>query len=362
MPRPLMPAALRHVLPQARAVAQDGLRWWLDELQSMIPNVAREAFGDQAAPLLLHPTADGMMVREANGRDLTWLAAGRAGILPADLAGRVAEAGTIIVVLPDAAVLRRILELPLSAERELRAAMTFEIDRQTPFRPDQVYYRYRILRRDLDRKRLRVELVVVPRQTVDEALRAAESHGLVANSVQIEDDVTQPPFDLLPRRPMLQARHLLAEPWRPILAAATLLLLLGLGGIAWYRHDQAQALAAEVAAQRPIGQRVQALRDKIQAAETAAVFLPDRRRIPPAVEILDTLSRVLPDDSWVFGLDVTPKEVRIEGFATDVPAVIADLEKVLIFETPQLRSPVAHSQANSRDRFDLALALRQAAP
>jgi general secretion pathway protein L len=362
MPRTLIPPALAQAARQAGDLARDGLHWWLGELQALIPGSLKAALGGHAPPIFLRVGTDAVFVTEDSGGELARLPLGAAAPVSDVLRQRAAEAGAIILVLPQTSVLQRVIDLPLSAERELRAAISFEIDRQTPFSPDQVHYRYRIRDRDLARKLLRAELAVVPRMIVEAALAAAQSCGLAVNAVRVEQDELRPPFDFMPRRQILRGGNWLTEPWRPIAAAAALLLLIGTGGIAWHRHAQAQALAAEVAQQRSIGHRAQALRGEIASAEAAAQFLPDKRRSPRAIEIIDTLTQLLPDDSWVFGLELTPQEARIEGFAVNVPSVIERLQQAPLFETPQLRSPVAHSPANSRDRFDLALVLKRSAP
>jgi general secretion pathway protein L len=339
-----------------------GLRWWLDELRGMVPTRVKTALDGRAAPLSLQVDNNALQVREASAQLVATLPLDGPRMLPEGLAERVAEASSIVLVLPDASVLRRVIDLPLSAEGELRAAISFEIDRQTPFSADQVHCRYRIRDRDRARKLLHVELAVAPRTRIETAMEAAGSFGIVPTAVRIEGDDFLPPFEFLPQGQGLAVRHWLDEPWRPILAAAVLVLLLGSAGLAWQRHGEAGSLAAEVAARREIGHRAQALRDEIKASETAAAFLPEKRQAPRAIDIIDTLTRLLPDDAWVFDLELGTQEARIEGFSTDVPKVIEQLQKAPIFETPQLRSPVAHSQANSRDRFDLALPLKQAAP
>jgi general secretion pathway protein L len=358
MPRLVIPAAMEQRARQALALLRDGLDWWLGELHGMVPGFVRSLLGGRAPPLFLALQDEALRVQEGSGQVLGTLPLDGTGPLPEGLAERAAEAGAIVLILPESCVLQRTIELPLSAERELDAAMSFEIDRQTPFGPGQAYCRYRVLARDLGRKSLRVELAAAPRAVVDPALDAARSYGLAAGAIWIAEDDLQPPLDLLPRRESFRGGLWGPEPWRPIAAASALLLVLGTGAIAWHRHGQALELTEEVARRRAIGHRAQALRDEIETAEAAAQFLPDKRRMPPSIEIVDTLSRVLPDDSWVFGLDLSPREVRIEGFAGNVPALIERLQQIPIFEAPQLRAPVIRGPSNSRDRFDLALALK----
>jgi general secretion pathway protein L len=356
-----VPPPLVEAIRKLGGLAWAALTWWLDELRGMIPGFVKSFLGGNVPPLHLKLGTDVLLVQEESGQELAVLALGATDPLPTELVERIEKGGATILVLPDGGVLRRTVDLPLSAERELRAAMSFEIDRQTPFEAEQVHHRYRILARDPVRKRLSAELAVVPRATIETALGSAETMGFTIDAILVEQDDIRPALDFMPRRQRLATRSWRAEPWRPIAIAAALLLVIGPGTIAWHRHVQADTLAAEVARQRLVGHHAQALRDEILLAETASRFLPDKRRAPRAVEIVDTLTRLLPDDSWVFDLDLGPLEVRIEGFAADVPGVIERLQAPML-GIPQLRSPVARNSTNSRDRFDLALPLKRAAP
>ena len=68
-------------------------------------------------------------------------------------------------------VLRRVLSLPLAAESKLREVVSFEIDRQTPFTLDQVYFEARVLSRNVQSKQCQVELIVLPKQALEKSLK-----------------------------------------------------------------------------------------------------------------------------------------------------------------------------------------------
>ena len=178
MPRALNLDTLRDSTARLSEAVRSALGWWLGELGALIPSAVKTALGGRAAPIFVTVDTTTIAVADAAGVALGQFVAHPAGSLPAALAHRVAEAGSVILLLPDSDVLRRVIDLPLTAERELRAAMFFEIDRQTPFASDQTYHRYRVEKRDLARKRLRVALAVTPRATADAALNALDANGV----------------------------------------------------------------------------------------------------------------------------------------------------------------------------------------
>ena len=57
------------------------------------------------------------------------------------------ETGEVILCLPADKVLTRTLTLPLATEENLREVLAFQMDRQTPFTVEQVYYDYGVVAR-----------------------------------------------------------------------------------------------------------------------------------------------------------------------------------------------------------------------
>ncbi|NIR61314.1 MAG: hypothetical protein GWO02_18345, partial [Gammaproteobacteria bacterium] len=55
--------------------------------------------------------------------------------------------------------------------------LAFEMDRVTPFDPEEIYFDYRVLASD-DDARMRVDLLVVPRDEADRAIETLAAWGL----------------------------------------------------------------------------------------------------------------------------------------------------------------------------------------
>ena len=81
------------------------------------------------------------------------------------------------LLLPGGQVLRRRILLPAAATERLREVVAHELDRQTPFRADQVAYDCRVLSIDAASKMAQVELLVLPREKLEAALVAARAAG-----------------------------------------------------------------------------------------------------------------------------------------------------------------------------------------
>ena len=184
------------------------LAWWCGELAALVPRRARRLFRRGARILVLEPSREEVVLRLLRGERCREL--GRVDLEGEDGAAQAAAIRAltrrvnlnkteIALRLPAAQALRRTLDLPRSAEPDLRQALFFQIDQQTPFTPQEVYFDYRVTGRQPEAKRLTVEMTVVPRTVVGDALAMAARWGLSPAIVDVAGDdagapSSQPPL------------------------------------------------------------------------------------------------------------------------------------------------------------------------
>ncbi len=87
--------------------------------------------------------------------------------------GVVAEA-RVAVSLPASQVLRKTITLPAAVEENLLQALAYDLDRHTPFKPDEVYFDALVVGRDPAKKEIRVDWAAALKTVVDQARRRAE--------------------------------------------------------------------------------------------------------------------------------------------------------------------------------------------
>ena len=75
---------------------------------------------------------------------------------------------------------------------------------------------------------------------------------------------------------------------------------------------------------------------------------------PAAVTVLDELTRVLPDDSWLEQLTLRSAEVQLRGYSANASAVIALLEGSDVFENVEFRAPVTRLKTPPVERFNIS--------
>lgn len=341
-------------------------RWWVSELAALLPSGMRRYWQRREHRLVLDFGADKVVLTECrNGteRELgecslgTEEAAPPEGLTP--LLGRVDRGGVEVVIrLPSEQVLSNDLTLPVEAEKNLRTVLGYEMDRQTPFSADQVYFDYQIEERQANLNKLRVRMLVVPRGLLESTVQKVVKWGLrptvvTGDTVAHTRPCEEPGINLLP-----EEKRQAAGGWNPLnrmlglsavalVIVAVILPLQGQQAVISDLKQQTKALETEV-------ERVNALRDKLDKMVAESRFVVDlKRRSPAAIGVLNELSLVLPDDTWLEVWELKDGKVQIQGFSANPSALIGILENSRLIRNAAFSSPVIKEPGSSRYRFQI---------
>lgn len=336
-------------------------QWWTAELLSFLPPRWREALAVEHACLLLS--------RSPAGLDVQVERAGACSLLLQledeqredwrDLLSRGLDENLRglpqVLGLPAARLLRRSLSLPAAALENLDAVLGFELDRQTPFKPEQVYFASRVLKQDAGSKQVQVELLVVPRPVLDEAVAAlgplsdtlagvdvldARGRRIGVNLLPAERRASQPRT-----QPLIQAGLLLAS---------IVLVFFGLGQIVDNRVAAVESIQAESEAQRERAREVSALRSQLEDSAAAANFLAVQKQTQASmVLLLDELTRRLPDDTFLTRLSVSGNQVSLSGYSAQALKLVGELQKSELLKDAALNGGVQQEPRVSRDMFTI---------
>ena len=349
------------------------LGWWCAELWGMVPERVRRLLVETDAGVVLAQVEGGFQVIDAcAGR-----ARGSPGAAPqvcsrVEALGILAEMavarrlGPIGIRLPLSQCFERRVELPKAGRDDVRRMLHFDLERATPFRVGEVYTAH--LAGDAAAKgRQRVRQLIVKREAVDPLLADVKAAGLEPAFVDCWQ--ATPALGLAvdfleaqrPRRSGL-ARHMTP----PRTLAAMALLLAGLAFvIALSRYDSAlaeiRARTAEVRAEAA------AVRGAQERADAAVADLARLQRLKlsqvPTVEVLEALTRLLPDSVWLTDLRIEGDTLDIAGLAKSGAALPSLFVDSAFFSDAALTAPLTLDAREDRERFSLRVRLkRPAAP
>ena len=361
----------------ARSQISAFFSWWKDELLGCLPKALGERLSSAPAKIVFGQAIDGSwraarvrgMKREAERNlDLNDVASVRRalGFLEA-LNDQPAEIR--VLALSADKVLRKRLSLPLAAEENLRQVLSFEMDRQTPFKADQVYFDWRILKRDTAQRSLLVDLLATPKTTLDSALALLAPAHIVVDAVDsangrgaLQYEHTQG-FNLLP----IEKRGASGDPQARIrwILAASLVALIAMAMMQSLsaRQQALVALQDKTVETQKAALETATLAKKLREEITGANFLSERKqKRSETVKVLLELTQLIPDNTWLERISFVGEAVQLQGQSTSASDLIGLLQKATYVGNPQIQGVIQPDAGTGKERFSLQLDIREEAP
>ncbi len=252
-------------------------------------------------------------------------------------------------------VLRRQLSLPLAAEGKLREVVSFEIDRQTPFSADQVYYEARVISRNLQTKLCQVELIVLSKPVLEKTLKPLGILASDLNGVDVIDENQKTlNINLLPNSLRVASSH--AGTWWNIGLALVglLLLLIAMNVILNNREQVLLQWEQKVAAASVKAKQANVFREQLKQTGKAEAYLQKFRLSQPTMLVLiDDLTKRIPDDTALDKLSVNEGRLVLVGQSKQAAALVGQLQSSPFISSPALAGAVQPDARTNRDRFTL---------
>ena len=140
-------------------------------------------------------------------------------------------------------------------------------------------------------------------------------------------------------------------------ALTTIVLVLAVAAIAlpfWRAEEILDRLTTELTVARREAELSAKLQSQIDAHLRDQHFLVDRRQhMPTVTELLDALTRLAPDDTWLTELQIAGTDIRLTGAAGSATALLGLIAQSPDFRNAAFRSPVVQDSRLGRERFDL---------
>jgi len=333
------------------------LAWWAQHLLAWLPARLRGA-GRQPDGLIAEmlppgaPSGGGLaLFARRGGREaaLGRFSPGAAGetALRAALAGR---RGPLLVRPAPGALLVRPVELPLAAERELGQVLRYEMDRLTPFSPDDLYWGWEIERRDRARGRLHVLLFLTPKAAIEPALGTLRRAG--AKPAALEAPGTSLLIPLDPARPGQERRRRQMLAIGTSACAALALVAIALPFV--LQAAVAHGIERRIAALRPQVDQAQALRQRVANGTAGANVLAQQRAATgEALAVLATVTNLLPDDTYLSELTLHGRVLTLSGQSAAAARLIQELSADPTIRDPAFIAPVTRNETARADQFSI---------
>lgn len=335
--------------------------WWVEQLRDLQPEWLRRWIAAPADGLLITPleplerNPDTVSIEVRRRGTEAAIGEFRVNSPQLETLPRPRGAATVLR-LPPMDVLEKSVDFPLAAQGQLDQVLEFEMDRQTPFAADELYWDYRIAAIDRQRGRMTVSLAMVLRRNLDPLLSALERVGLVPTRVELLGGRLAGSLISLGRG------HSRREPRRLIWVLATGCALLALAAAAAPFVRQSLALARldrEIADARPAAAAADKLRQEIDRLSSNAAFIADERsRAVSALNALAAVTRLLPDGTFLTALELRQKKLSMTGRSASAAPLIATLAADPQFQNPVFSAPVTRLEAGQGEVFSITAVIQ----
>lgn len=330
------------------------LAWWLSQLADLLPLWLRRPALANANALVIAPVgplgqaaAITVTIRR-NGDEV--------------LVGQFPFAGREIKELPTLSgepvalrlraqeVLEKTLVLPLAAQADIEQVLAFEMDRETPFEAEELYWNYHVTKIDRQLKQLHVSLSLLPKISLAPLAAALAPAGLVPSWVELEDRREDAVLELDGARERDRSSRFLVP-------AAVCCAVLAATAVVTPFAKQAVALGSldhELQSSRRAVDKAEALRREIdQLSRSAELLTKEVTKSGRPLEVLAALTRALPDDTYLTEFELRQRKLTLSGRSGAASRLIGALANDGGFQNPAFAAPVTRLEASHAEVFTI---------
>lgn len=332
----------------------------LERLDACLPQLLRQALARRYRRLIVEVADDGVTAQLflATGTEREVIgdfALDAAAPLPGAIHELCRDHGhTTELLLPQTAVLTRVVSFPAQVRSNLPRVMQQELDRLSPFQAHEVVFDYALQSGGSNQvNRLTLELALCRRDCIAGWLARMTGAGA--------------PIDRISWRGAWPRANLLAPEERPhrrkkaFSVNNLLIIFAGLCGIfalltpIWQKTQIARTFDAEVRDARAQAVAVDTLRQELERARQGSTAVLQRKwEQPPILEMLRELTDRLPDDTWIQSLEYNQGQVDLRGESGQATALIAILEQASGIDGVSFKSPVTQIARTGKERFNIS--------
>lgn len=346
---------IRHLAPLRRELA-GFLSWWAAALLELLPAGLRQRVERRNCRLYVEEAAGAIKLRVGNSLESGSLRrvavdAPADGTLTDDLG--VAET---VVLLGAGKVLTTSLQLPIAAEENLNEVLAFEMDRHTPFKAEQLYYDFIVTARDAERQRLHVDLVYSTRGVVEEYLDTLSRFGIRPDVITSRNAAGRGVLrvNLLPAERRKTVNGSLRRLNAALAGLAAVLLVVAIALPPIQKAGLISALEPQVQDAAAEAREASHLRDEVEKLAEGARLLASRKQSNLlVVELIEEVSRLLPDHTWLNRLEIAGNSLQLQGESRAAAELIGIIEASPLLENVRFSSPVSQVSASGIDKFHL---------
>jgi len=258
--------------------------------------------------------------------------------------------------------IKKILYLPAVAKENLQQVIAFELARVTPFNAEQVYFAVKILGKEESGK-IKVLLVLTPKDVLDgilQQLKNAQIYPAIVDYTEAANDFDNDltPYNLLPEgeRSVKDKATQIA-----IWSLSFLAIALAIGVLVfpvWQQGQEAEELRQQLNQLETETQLVQSQQLEIDGiVDETERLINIKNRAPALTELINTLSQLMPDNTWLTNFKYNKDHLQIQGQSPSASILISIIESSPLFSNARFVSPLTQDKRTGMERFQIRMDL-----
>ena len=332
---------------------------WIDAVANVIVDFAGR-FAQSRAVALVEGEGGAFTVRASGKAELPvplqFQIGAQGDIHPPSAAGALSLKGSRaeIILQPSRFVFRQV-ELPRRASEFLDGIVRSQIDRLTPWSVNEAVFGW-TKPADVAGDKIVVTVAATSRTMVMPYVQAVSGFG--ADSVAVSTVPEDPEQGRASITVLEQKGRSVLDLQSVRRALIAILLIAGLA--AGLSIGTAVVIADNLAARQDdlvlrLSERRAALRTALDAESESALTRLERRKRenPPTVMVIEALSQVLPDHTFVTELRIEGNKIQVIGVTRDAPSLIRLIEQSSHFTHATFFAPTTRSPSDPGDRFHI---------
>ena len=348
-----------YYLGRGKIFVEQAILWWLGELRMLMPHGMQKFLEQRVKWTVIDIVGDDLVL---GVYDKEYLEVSRIGLSSNEkksLGSSTFEAKSILRFHGSSATIKN-FELPAIAEKNLFPILRFEIERQTPFLCSQIYFTYQIRERCLDKGRIVVAVAIVRKAMLDNVLQFVQKLGLFPKVVGVfSSENIIPTFKFKPD----VKRFGYNRNWRDLLPSFVIAFLVMVAAYSWIIHQDEVLASLNEQLNNAIAADIENknLRQQLSALDQKLKFLPAEYEKLRVVEMLNELTRLLPDETWVHQLEITGNRVRMTGYSSAAASLITLLDSASFISNTKFSAPITNElQHGTAEKFSLVFEIEGA--
>ena len=328
------------------------LSWWQQQLKDCVPVSLRNRLAAARRPALWAPSADRV-----------WLAAAALDQSKPFLSSALAQrGGSAAVVIGEANGFRRELEMPLAVQDRLQQVLGYELDRLTPLKASELYYDFRVKHKNLSAGTCTVELAAAPRMRVDPMLAEAKRRNITVTRLLLSPSDVDTPLDLLKITESAADEAKAARGWitPALIGLCAALVIMLVAFPLWQMRQHVLALSPIESVAKNEAEVANVVQRQLEK-QISEYNLPLARKYsgPLVVQLLDDLSKRMPDDTWAQSIEIRTiptqksKEVVLQGETGSGGKILQIVQESPLIKDPTFKAAMTRVAPNA-ERFHIA--------